>query len=97
MTFPSEIAWTVPVIIPLIIGLLVGLIIKHTVKIMFVVVALAILLATFGFISLTAQDVFNKAMEVLPNIIVSGSGLIDVIPYSTTTFIIGLALGLWKA
>ena len=96
MVTPPEIAWIVPVIIPAIIGLLVGVIIKHSVKLIFVVAALVVLLVLTGFISLTFQDVYDQAMKFLPRIIGTGSGLVDVLPYSSITFIIGLALGLWK-
>jgi len=96
VTIPPEIAWIVPVIIPVIIGLLVGVIIKHSVKLMFPVIGLVILLVATGFISLTSRDIFDKAMEYLPTIVRTGNGLIDVLPYSATTFIIGLALGLWR-
>ena len=93
---PPEIAWIVPVIIPAIIGLVVGVIVKHSIKLMFSVSALVVLLVLTGFVSLTVQDVFDQAMKFLPRIIGTGSGLIDVLPYSATTFIVGLALGLWK-
>ena len=93
---PPEIAWIVPVIIPAIIGLLVGVIVKHSIKLVFSIAALVVLLVLTGFISLTFQDVFDQAMKFLPRIIGTGSGLIDVLPYSSITFIIGLALGLWK-
>ena len=93
---PLEIAWIVPVIIPAIIGLVVGVIVKHSIKLMFSVAALVVLLVLTGFVSLTFQDVFDQAMKVLPKIIGTGSGIIDVLPYSTVTFLIGLALGLWK-
>lgn len=96
MMIPPEIAWIVPVIIPAIIGLLVGFIIKHSIKLMFSVAALVVLLVLIGFVSLTFQNVFDQAMKFLPRIIGTGSGLIDVLPYSATTFIIGFALGLWK-
>ena len=96
MTTPPEIAWIIPVIVPLIIGLLVGLIVKHTIKIMFAIAALVILLVLTGLVSITYQDIFDQAMKLLPRIIGTGSGLINVLPYSTITFIIGLALGLWK-
>ena len=96
MTTPPEIAWIIPVIVPLIIGLLVGLIVKHTIKIMFAIAALVILLVLTGLVSITYQDIFDQAMKLLPKIIGTGSGLINVLPYSTITFIIGLALGLWK-
>jgi uncharacterized membrane protein (Fun14 family) len=96
LTTPPEIAWIIPVIVPLIIGLLVGFIVKHTIKLMFAIVALVILLVFTGLVSITYQDIFDQAMKLLPRIIGTGSGLIDVLPYSTITFIIGLALGLWK-
>ena len=96
MVTPPEIAWIVPVIIPAIIGLLVGLIVKRSIKLMFSIVALVVLLVLTGLVSLTLQDVFDQAMKFLPRIIGTGSGFIDVLPYSTTTFIVGLALGLWK-
>ena len=96
MVTPPEIAWIVPVIVPAIIGLLVGVIVKHSIKLMFAIAALVILLVLTGYVSLTFQDVFDQAMKFLPKIIGTGSGVIDVLPYSATTFIIGLALGLWK-
>jgi hypothetical protein len=74
----------------------VGVIAKHSVRLVFVVAALAVLLVLTGYISLTFQQVFDQAMKFLPRIIGTGSGLIDVLPYSTVTFLIGLALGLWK-
>ena len=96
MTISPQIAWIVPVIIPALIGLLVGVIVKHSVRLIFVVAALAVLLVLTGYISLTFQQVFDQAMKFLPTIIGTGSGIIDVLPYSTVTFLIGLGLGLWK-
>ena len=96
MTVSPEIAWIVPVIIPALIGLLVGVIVKHSMKLMFSVTALVVLLVLAGYIGITFQEVFDQAMRFLPRIIGTGSGIIDVLPYSTVTFLIGLALGLWK-
>ena len=96
MTISPNIAWIVPIIIPALIGLLVGVIAKHSMRLMFSVTALVVLLVLTGYVSLTFQDVFDQAMKFLPKIIGSGSGLINVLPYSATTFIVGLVLGLWK-
>ena len=93
---PPEIAWIIPIIIPLIIGLLVGVIIKRSVKLMFSVAAVVVLLVMTGYLSLTVQDIYDQAMKILPSIIQTGSGVLDVLPYSSTMFLIGLALGLWK-
>jgi uncharacterized membrane protein (Fun14 family) len=96
MVTPPEVAWIVPVIIPAIIGLLVGVIVKHSIKLIFAVAALVVLLVLLGFVSLTVQDVFDQALKFLPRILGTGSGFIDVLPYSSITFIIGLGIGLWK-
>ncbi len=96
MTVPPEFAWIVPVVIPFIIGLLVGFIVKRTVKWIFCVVALVLVLAATGYVSFTFQDIYDSAMNFLPKIIETGTGLKDVLPYSSATFLIGLALGLWK-
>ena len=96
MVTSPEIAWIVPVIIPAIMGLLVGLIVKRSIKLMFTIAALVVLLVLTGVVSLAFQDVFDQAMKLLPRIIGTGSGIIDVLPYSATTFLIGLALGLWR-
>lgn len=93
---PPEIAWLIPVIIPAIIGLVVGMIVKRSIKLMFAIGTLVVLLVFTGVVSLSFQDVFDQAMQFLPRIIETGSGFIDVLPYSTTTFLVGLGLGLWK-
>ena len=93
---PPEIAWLIPVIIPVIIGFVVGLIVKRSIKLMFAIATLVGLLVFTGVISLSFSDVFDQAMLVLPRIIETGSGFIDVLPYSTITFLIGLGLGMWK-
>ena len=96
MMVPPEFAWIVPVVIPFIIGLLVGFIFKHTLKLIFSVVALIIILIVIGYVSFTVPDIYDKAMEFLPIIIDMGGGVMNVLPYSSITFLIGLALGLWK-
>jgi uncharacterized membrane protein (Fun14 family) len=89
---PTEFAWIVPIAIPFIIGLIIGFIIRHTIKLLFLIIALAITLATFGYISITFQDIYDKALLFLPAIL----GIKNVLPYSTTTFLLGLALGIWQ-
>jgi len=93
---PPQVAWIVPMVIPFIIGLLIGFVVKRSVKLIFIIAALAIVLIATGLISFTFQDIYDKAMEFLPRIISTGMGLIDVLPYSSVAFLIGLALGLWK-
>ncbi len=96
MSVPVELAWLVPIAIPLLIGLFVGSIVRKSIKIVFPIVALLIVLVATGYITLSYQDIFGEAMSVLPNVIDTGQGFIDSLPYSSSSFLIGLALGLWK-
>ncbi|MCP8303905.1 MAG: hypothetical protein H3Z50_00295 [archaeon] len=91
-----EWAWIVPIIVPFIIGLLIGVIIKHTIKLALVIIALILILGAVGYITLPSlQEIMQKAVETLPMIWEAG-GLLNLLPYSSVMFLIGLALGLWK-
>lgn len=92
-----EYAWAVSIVVPFIIGLLVGTIIKRTVKLVLTVVALVIVLIVTGSLAVGFEDLWNKAMEILPRLYRSGVGYLDVLPYTSAAFLIGLALALWKA
>ncbi len=96
MSVPPEYAWIVPIIIPLVIGLLIGAIVRRTSKLVMTVSALVVILVATGYVSLTVQDIYDKAMEVLPRLFESGEGFLDAIPYVSTAFLIGLGIGLWK-
>ena len=96
MSIPPEIAWLVPIIVPLIIGLLVGVLIKHAMKLILVLAALVIVLVVIGALSIGFGDLYDKAMEFLPKLYDAGRGWINVLPYSSVAFLIGLVLGLWK-
>ena len=65
-------------------------------KLIFLIIALVIILIVAGYVSFSFQDVFSKAMEILPKIIEIGGGLQNALPYISVAFLIGLALGLWK-
>jgi len=89
MSIPPEIGWIIPVVIPFIIGLLVGAILRKALKILILVVALIIVLVATGILSVTFSDVFSA----LPTLYNFGVGWLNVLPYSSVAFIIGLALG----
>jgi len=93
MSIPPEIAWIIPIVLPLIIGLLVGAIIKKGFKLLMLVVVLVIVLIATGALSLSFSDVFTEAMKFLPKLYDAGAGWLNVLPYSTITFLIGLVLG----
>jgi len=96
LTVPPEIAWIVPIVVPFIIGLIVGLVVKRTIKLILALALLLIILIATGYVSITFQDIYDKALEFLPTIINMGSSFGNILPYSSLTFIIGLLLGLWK-
>ncbi|GAI55095.1 unnamed protein product [marine sediment metagenome] len=94
---PPEYAWVIPIAISFILGILVGTIIKRAIKLVLAVVALIIILAVTGSLDMTFEDLWGKAMELLPKLYETGSGYLDVLPYTSASFLIGLGLALWKA
>ncbi|KUO40386.1 MAG: hypothetical protein APZ16_05950 [Candidatus Hadarchaeum yellowstonense] len=96
MSMPAEIAWLVPIVASFIIGLLVGAIVKKAFNLMVLLVALIIVLVATGALSLSFHDLFDRAMEILPKLYEAGSGWLNVLPYSSVAFLLGLAIGLWK-
>ena len=97
MSIPPEVAWIVPILIPFIIGVLVGAVIKRALKLLVLVVALVIVLVATGILSVTFSGLFNEAMKILPMLYNLGHGWLNVLPYSSVAFLIGLALGLYFA
>jgi uncharacterized membrane protein (Fun14 family) len=93
MSIPPEIAWIVPVVLPFIIGLLVGVIIRRGLKLLIVVAALIILLVATGVVSVTFSGLFAAAMQFLPKLYDVGLGWLNVLPYSSAAFLVGLLLG----
>ena len=96
MSIPPEIALLIPLVLPFVIGLLVGVIVKRGLKLLIAIVVLVIVLVATGLLNLTFQDTLSKSLQLLPNLIHSGQWALDILPYSAATFLIGLALGLWK-
>jgi uncharacterized membrane protein (Fun14 family) len=87
----------VAAILPLIIGFIVGVIIKSTLKIGIAIAVLLLILISLGII--TPDQVLKPLLSILK----SGSSLTSYaqrvagyLPYSSLTFIIGLAVGFWK-
>jgi uncharacterized membrane protein (Fun14 family) len=93
MSIPPEIAWIIPVVLPFIIGLLVGAVIKKALRLLFLVVALIIVLVATGILSLTFSGLFTEAMKILPKLYDLGHGWLNILPYSSVAFLIGVAVG----
>ena len=96
MSTPPEIAWIVPIVVPFIVGVVVGFVTKHAIKLVFAIAALIVLLVLTGYISISYQDILAQALKLLPRIISTGIGLVDILPWSSLAFVVGLAFGLWK-
>lgn len=87
----------VAAIVPLIIGFIVGIIVRSALKIGIALAVLVILLIAVGIISP------NQVLTPLLSFVKSGSSLTTYanrvagyLPYSSLTFLIGLAIGLLK-
>jgi len=94
---PESVAWLVPLVAPLIVGFIVGALVKRALKLALLVVALVAVLALFGYISVPSlRDLARAALAVLPRLWSELGPLINLLPYSSATFIVGLVLGLWK-
>ncbi|MEM2878108.1 MAG: hypothetical protein QXG10_00920 [Candidatus Hadarchaeales archaeon] len=93
---PPEVAWLIPIVVPFIIGFLIGALVKKAFKMILILAALVVVLVVTGAIGLTFSDIIEKATQVLPKIAGEGAGLINIIPYTSITFIVGLILALWK-
>ena len=87
----------VAAIVPLIIGFIVGVIIRSALKIGIAIAILIVILIAAGIISP------DSVLQPLLSIVKSGPSLVSYaqrvagyLPYSSLTFLIGLAVGLWK-
>ncbi len=96
---PPDLSTTflVAAILPLIIGFIVGVIIKSALKIGIAIAILVLILLALGIITP------DKILKPLLSLLKSGSSLgpyaqrvAGYLPYSSLTFIIGLAVGFWK-
>lgn len=86
----------IPLIAPFIIGLLAGVVIKRVLKLILAIVALVIALVATGYLSMEFEGMKERAIEYLPEIIEGARDEIQILPYSSTAFLIGLSLGIWK-
>ena len=94
---PEEIAWVLPTIVPFIIGIIVGAIIKRALKLILAIIVLFVVLVAIGYVQLpSTEELMKVALTYLPLIQSEASPLINLIPYTSISFIIGLLIGLWK-
>ena len=87
----------VAAIVPLILGFIVGVIIRSALKIGIAIAVIIILLIATGIISpnQVLQPLLSWAKSG-PNLVSYAQRVAGYLPYSSLTFLIGLAVGLWK-
>lgn len=96
---PPDVSTTfiVSLLVPLVLGFLVGTVIKSAIKIG-AAVAIIVLLLIFGGI-LTPSQVIQPIMSLVrsgPSLESGVSRLAGYLPYSSVTFLIGLAVGFFR-
>jgi len=87
----------VAAIVPLILGFIVGVIIRSALKIGIAIAVIIILLIAAGMI--TPEQVLKPLLSVAksgPELATYAQRVAGYLPYSSLTFLIGLAVGLWK-
>lgn len=87
----------VAAIVPLILGFIVGIIVRSALKIGIAIAVIILLLIAAGTIS--PDQVLKPLLSVVksgPELVSYAQRVAGYLPYSSLTFIIGLAVGLWK-
>ncbi|MDG6981064.1 MAG: hypothetical protein JRN51_08155 [Nitrososphaerota archaeon] len=87
-------------IVPIIIGFIVGVIIRNAIKIGIAIAVLVVLLIAVGILTpsqvLTPLASLVKSGSTQAAVTAYANRVAGYLPYSSVTFLIGLAVGLWK-
>lgn len=87
----------VAAVLPLILGFIVGVIIRSALKIGIAIAVIIVLLIAAGII--TPDQVLKPLLSIVksgPSLESYAQRVAGYLPYSSLTFLIGLAVGLWK-
>jgi hypothetical protein len=91
-------AFIVAAVVPLILGFLVGTVIKQTLKVGAVIAIIILVLIFIGV--LTPSQVIDPILSAFkgsgPQVLTQAKRLSSYLPYSSITFLIGLAVGFYK-
>lgn len=86
----------IPIILPFLVGLIVGLLLKTALKFAVGIFALAVILSWGGYMGFPSiEELFNKAQAALPQLFGEGKTLLNTLPYTAPSFVIGLVIGIW--
>ena len=91
----------VPALVVLAIGFLVGVVLKKTVKLGLAIISLVGLLVATGYINLKLDDntkitIYRVFSSQATSVASQASSLVYVLPVTSTAFLVGLAIGIWK-
>ncbi|HYW82108.1 MAG TPA: hypothetical protein VFB30_02560 [Spirochaetia bacterium] len=91
-------AFLVAAIVPLILGFLVGTVIKQALKIGAVIAIIVLLLIFVGVLtpSQVLQPIYSAFKGSGPQALTEAKRLSSYLPYSSITFLIGLAVGFYR-
>jgi len=87
----------VAAILPLVLGFIVGVIIRSALKIGIAIAIIILILIASGIIS--PDQVLKPLLSIVksgPDLVTYAQRVAGYLPYSSLTFLIGLAIGLWK-
>lgn len=86
--------------VPFVLGLLSGVIVKKAMGLIITVTALVIILVATGYVSIGFEGIKDHLLELVPKLTDQGPGVapdwLNVLPYTSASFLVGLALGLWR-
>ncbi len=91
-----ELAPLLPIVAPFLIGLFLGMVIKRGIKLIFPVIALIATLVFTGVIGFGFGDIFTSAAQALPQIVAGAGTLVNLLPYTSISFLVGAVLGFFK-
>ena len=91
-------AFIISLIVPLVLGFLVGMVVKSAVKIGAAIAIVIVLLIFVG--ALTPSQVIQPILSAVkgsgPSVLTQAKRIAGYLPYSSVTFVIGLAVGFFR-
>lgn len=82
------------------IGLLLGVVVKRVFKLAMAIISLVVLLVLTGYININpdrvSKETIYRAYSLAPSIASTTSQVATLLPLTSTAFLAGIAIGLWK-
>ncbi len=82
------------------IGLLLGVVVKRVFRLAMAIISLVVLLVLTGYVNINpdqfSKETIYRAYSYAPNIASTTSQVATLLPLTSTVFLAGIAIGLWK-